>query len=43
MSVSLTMVKMGHFPEKHKLPKLTQEVTEHLNKSKANKEAELVI
>lgn len=43
MSVSLTMGKMGQFPEKYKLPKLTQAVTEHLNKSKSNKEAELVI
>lgn len=34
MSVSLTMGKMGQFPEKYKLPKLTQAVTEHLNKSK---------
>ena len=34
---------MDQFPEKYKLPKLTQEVTGLLNKCKSSKEFELVI
>lgn len=41
--MNLTMGEMDQLPEKYKLPKLTQEVIEHLNKSKSSKEVELVI
>lgn len=43
VSINLTMSEMHQLLKKYKLPKLTQEVMEHLNKSKSSKEVELVI